>query len=214
MNTTAHVPRTNPHPLVILAAIAVIIFSAAGVAAIMGWIPTSRSEATPPAAGPQAKAQAGAMPLTQSAVGAAAKARPHAAQVARTDARVAPPVSAPAPVVAARCTDCGVIASVREVEKAGQGSGVGAVGGALAGGVLGNQVGGGRGQDVMTVVGAVAGGIAGHQIEKKVRTTKSYEITVRMEDGNTRVFTETSLPTWRAGDRVRLIDGRLQAEKA
>lgn len=222
MDTTANTPRTRPHPLMILAAIAVIVFSAAGVAAIMGWIPTSRSEATSPAAGPQAKAQAGAMPSTQSAVGAASKPRPHAAQVARADrsnetrtdtraeARMAPQTQA----AAMRCTDCGVIASVREVEQGGQGTGLGAVGGAVAGGVLGNQVGGGRGQDVMTVVGAVAGGIAGHQIEKKVRTTKNYEITVRMEDGSTRVLTENSLPTWRAGDRVKLIDGRLQAAKA
>ena len=61
-----------------------------------------------------------------------------------------------------------------------------AVGGAVAGGVLGNQVGRGGGRDIMTIVGAVAGGIAGNQIEKKVKTTKSWEITVRMEDGSTR----------------------------
>lgn len=218
METTT---RTSAHPLMILAAIAVIVFSAAGVAAIMGWIPTSRGDATPPlaAATPQAKyASSVAQTATQTPVGAASKPRPHAAQVARTDrntetrseSRMEPRTQ----TAAVRCANCGVIASVREVEQAGQGTGLGAVGGAVAGGVLGNQVGGGRGQDVMTVVGAVAGGIAGHQIEKKVRSTKNYEITVRMEDGNTRVLTETSVPIWRAGDRVRLIDGRLQAEKA
>jgi len=221
METTT---RTSPHPLMILAAIAVIVFSAAGVAAIMGWIPTSRGDATPSPAAAATQAKSAALApqtATQSAqatIGAASKPRPHAAQVARTDrntetrseSRMEPRTQ----TAAVRCANCGVIASVREVEQTGQGTGLGAVGGAVAGGVLGNQVGGGRGQDVMTVVGAVAGGIAGHQIEKKVRTTKSYEITVRMEDGSTRVLTEASQQAWRAGDRVKLIDGHLQAEKA
>lgn len=86
----------------------------------------------------------------------------------------------------------------------------GAVVGAVAGGVLGNQVGGGRGQDAMTVIGAVAGGIAGNQIEKKVRSTKSYEIMVRMEDGSTKLLSESVSPSWRSGDKVKVIDGRIQ----
>jgi len=103
-----------------------------------------------------------------------------------------------------------VVESVREVETEGQGSGLGAVGGAVAGGVLGHQVGAGRGRDVMTVVGAVGGAFAGHQIEKKVKTTKSYAITVRFEDGTTRVFTEANAPAWRQGDKVRVINDRIQ----
>ena len=38
--------------------------------------------------------------------------------------------------------------------------------GAVVGGLLGNQVGGGRGKTLATVAGAVGGGYAGHQIEK------------------------------------------------
>lgn len=38
--------------------------------------------------------------------------------------------------------------------------------GAVVGGVLGNQVGGGRGRDLATVAGAVGGGIAGRKIQQ------------------------------------------------
>ncbi|MGZ8314845.1 MAG: glycine zipper 2TM domain-containing protein, partial [Telluria sp.] len=43
MNTTPHSPgaRRAMHPMMILAAIAVILFCLAGTAAIMGWIPSS-----------------------------------------------------------------------------------------------------------------------------------------------------------------------------
>lgn len=40
----------------------------------------------------------------------------------------------------------------------------GSVLGAVAGGVIGHQFGGGRGKDVATVVGALGGGYAGNQI--------------------------------------------------
>jgi uncharacterized protein YcfJ len=45
--------------------------------------------------------------------------------------------------------------------------GKGAAIGAVAGGVLGHQVGSGSGNTAATVGGAVLGGIAGHQIEKR-----------------------------------------------
>jgi outer membrane lipoprotein SlyB len=38
------------------------------------------------------------------------------------------------------------------------------VAGAVVGGVIGHQIGGGRGKDLATVGGAVAGGYAGHEI--------------------------------------------------
>ncbi len=42
----------------------------------------------------------------------------------------------------------------------------GSVLGAVAGGVIGHQFGGGRGKDVATVVGALGGGYAGNQIQE------------------------------------------------
>lgn len=50
----------------------------------------------------------------------------------------------------------------------GMGEVIGTVGGAVAGGVLGNKVGGGSGQKIATVIGAMAGGLAGHWIGKNV----------------------------------------------
>ena len=50
--------------------------------------------------------------------------------------------------------------------------------GAVVGGVLGNQVGGGRGRDLATVAGAVGGGIAGRKIQESQqdnRTVSSVE---------------------------------------
>ena len=104
-----------------------------------------------------------------------------------------------------------MIESTREVETKGTGSGLGAVGGAVVGGVLGNQVGGGRGKDAATVIGAVGGVVAGNEIEKRMKTTKSYDVTVRMEDGSSRVLHETNPPAWRAGDRVKIVDGAIRS---
>ncbi len=184
--------RKPMHPLTVGAAIAIILFCAAGVAAIMGWIPTTIGQSGENASPPQAVKSPPATP-------AAARPRAEPARPART-------VTA-----AAGCPDCGVVESVREVQTQGNASGVGAVGGAVVGGVVGNQVGGGRGRDAMTVLGAVGGALAGNQIEKNMKSTKSYAITVRLEDGTTRVLREATLPTWRPGDKVRIVDGRLQA---
>lgn len=196
--------RSSLNPLLVAAAVAVIVFCGAGVAAIMGWIPATLGSGASQASGPVA---------TKSAP--AGTARTHSTEAsARTAVETKHKAADATPVAKARCTDCGVVESVREVEKAGKATGLGAVGGAVAGGVLGNQVGSGTGRDVMTVVGAVAGGVAGNQIEKKVRSTKVYEITVRMEGGDTRVITEATPPSWRQGDKVRLIDGRIQPNNA
>ncbi len=42
----------------------------------------------------------------------------------------------------------------------------GTVIGAVAGGLIGHQIGGGKGNDFATVGGAVAGGVAGHKIQR------------------------------------------------
>jgi outer membrane lipoprotein SlyB len=112
------------------------------------------------------------------------------------------------------CHECGVIESVREVEKKGDGSGLGAVAGGVTGGLLGRQTGNGRGRDVMTVLGAVGGAFAGNVIEKNVKKVKSYELEIRFEDGSSRLITQDNPPAWRSGDRVRLVDGRITANNS
>ena len=113
--------------------------------------------------------------------------------------------------LAAICAECGVVQSVHEIQTKGEASGIGAVGGAVVGGVLGNQVGHGDGRKVATVVGAVGGAVAGNAIEKHVKSTKSYEITVRFDDGSSRVITEPDATAWRAGDKVKVVNGVIQS---
>ena len=88
---------------------------------------------------------------------------------------------------------------------------MGAVGGAVVGGLVGNQVGGGRGRDVMTVVGALGGAVAGNEIEKRVKSSTSYVITVRFDDGTSREFSEPNPPSWRSGDKVKVVNGVIQS---
>lgn len=188
-----------PQAVIWIAAIALTLFCGVGIAALMGWIPNSMGGASDKAVVDQQSANTAprAAPKTRMA------AEPHAAPMVR---------SAPAPVAAVpACAECGVIESVREVDAKGKGSGLGAVGGAVVGGLLGNQVGAGRGKDAMTVVGAVGGAVAGNEVEKRVKTTRSYEVTVRLNDGTTRVISETGQPVWHPGDKVRIVNGAIQS---
>ncbi len=128
-----------------------------------------------------------------------------------------PPPNQPAPSiepVKPICHECGVIESVREVEKQGEATGSGAAIGGIAGGILGNQTGRGHGRDVMTVLGAIGGAIAGHEIEKNTKKVKSYEIAIRFDDGSSRLITQDNPPAWRSGDRVRLVDGMITASNS
>ena len=105
------------------------------------------------------------------------------------------------------CADCGVVVGVKLVEQKGEGTGLGAVVGGVAGAVVGHNI--ADGKDVGTVVGAAGGAIAGHQIERHARTTKHYEVQVRMPDGKLKTVKFASQPAWKSGDKVRLQDGKL-----
>jgi uncharacterized protein YcfJ len=51
--------------------------------------------------------------------------------------------------------------------------------GAVAGGLLGHQVGGGKGKTLATVGGAVAGGYVGNRVQKNAQDSKTYYTTER-----------------------------------
>ena len=114
----------------------------------------------------------------------------------------------PAPALAA-CKDCGTVVDVKSVKQKGEGSGAGAVLGGVAGGVIGHQIGSGRGNDAATVVGAVGGAYAGHQIEKNQKSTTSYQVVVKLEDGVTRTFSYSQPTSYKVGDKVRIVDKKL-----
>ncbi|KAF0812843.1 hypothetical protein IGB42_02686 [Andreprevotia sp. IGB-42] len=108
------------------------------------------------------------------------------------------------------CTTCGVITKVEEVEKPGEGSLVGKIGGAVVGGVLGNQVGKGTGRTVATVIGAIGGGFAGNEVEKRVSKKKYYEVSFQLNSGETNTIAfDTAEHGYRVGDKVRFENNQL-----
>jgi outer membrane lipoprotein SlyB len=118
---------------------------------------------------------------------------------------VPPPEVIPAAPAPIPCADCGVVANVREVAMEGKGSGAGAIIGGLAGGALANNIGRGNTRTLATIAGAVGGGMLGNSIEKSQRRTVGYQITVRLEDGTTRTIASDTMPSWRIGDKVKIV---------
>ena len=109
----------------------------------------------------------------------------------------------------AECKDCGTVTDVKTIKKEGEGSGAGAVIGGVAGGVLGHQIGSGRGNTAATIVGAGAGAYAGHQIEKNQKSTTTYQVLIKMDDGKNRTFNFSNPTSYKAGDKVKIVDGKL-----
>lgn len=183
------------YPVMLIAAIAVILFSVVGIATMTGYLPKALSKSEQVSADSVARSSEpmrAEVPVPSPVPSAPVR------RASRPEARPA------APVAAQRCENCGVIESVRAVESKGQGSGLGAVGGAVVGGLLGNQVGRGGGRTAATVVGAGAGAFAGHEIEKNVNKRVSYQVRVRMDDGTLRTFYEAGQPSYSIGQIVRV----------
>jgi outer membrane lipoprotein SlyB len=111
--------------------------------------------------------------------------------------------------VQAACVDCGVVTEVNTVTKKGESSGAGMVLGGIAGGVLGHQVGSGRGNTAATVVGAAGGAYVGNEVEKNKNTTTQYVVHVKLDDGKMRTFTYANPTSYRAGDKVKIVDHKL-----
>lgn len=190
------------HPLVATAAVAVTLVSLVGVAAITGLLPTSNSNNAPQ----QAMSAPDAAPIPQQAQNNLPQPqKPNYAAQAQSQQSG---YGTPAPAAVARCSSCGEVQAVRAVQHTPKASGVGIVAGAVLGGVLGNQIGNGNGRTLATVAGAGAGGYAGNEVEKRSRTTTTYVVDVRMENGSVRSFPQSG-EGWRVGDQVRVVNGHL-----
>ncbi|MGF6934910.1 outer membrane lipoprotein SlyB [Paraburkholderia sp. UCT70] len=220
-------PHSRIHPLVAGAAVAVILASGTGIAAMTGLLPTSRA-VTPPLSQTAAVAvQPAGTPLDS--------AQPYAEQQRTRTNTVSEPLvhhhhsSAPSPAPryahddiyrdatqppprpAAVDPNAGEVVAVNAVQTQEPTTGLGAVGGAVAGGLLGNQVGQGRGRVLATIAGAVGGGLAGNGIEHAVRKDATYQVQVRMQDGSYRNFNYDTQPTVQVGERVRVYGDSLSA---
>ena len=108
---------------------------------------------------------------------------------------------------AGTCADCGRVQAVRQIEDKGKTSGVGAVAGGVLGGVIGHQIGGGTGRTVATIAGAGGGAYVGNKVEQNRNTKTRWEVTLKMDNGNTRTFHYSNPPTVHEGERVKLVDG-------
>jgi uncharacterized protein YcfJ len=163
------------HPLMAAAAVSVVIVSLAGAAAITGLLPSSHSAASPQvsavtpapaaapvmlAAAPQAVAAAPAPAPVAEKKAPAVKREPvrtrvvhhyHQAPAARRDPspHYAPAVQQAPPPVQPNYVGIGV--------------------GAVVGGLLGNQVGGGNGKKLATVAGVIGGGMLGNEVANRNR---------------------------------------------
>lgn len=247
--------RHNLHPVLLIAAVVFILFCGVGIAAFMGWLPSSDKAgrpdqlvtppaeqlATAPYSPPSAATQSsqyaagagsingvptsgsgalgtsgGSGDVIASPVVPASEARRPAPvrdqtlqrerERERAHERAVEKKHAATPV----CQSCGMVESINETKTRASGSGMGAAGGAVVGGLLGRQVGDGKGRDLATIAGAIGGAVVGNQVEGNMKATKKYDVTVRMNDGELRTF-PTDSPVWRQGDQVKVVNGMLQS---
>jgi len=160
------VSRRSARVLVWIAGISVCLLAASGVVASFRSIPTSYA----------------GIPANGTASEHAAPA--DAAADARTEDPQSPLAGTPPTInrrSRASCSECGVVASIREIER---------------------PEGLGR-QDPLDV--KVAAHVAGGAIVTGPTTRKRYEITVRFRDGSTMVFNEAGPRTWRLDARVIMV---------
>lgn len=153
-----------------------------GGAFALGKMNNGNSEGTPPAAAPTTVADSG---------------------------KAATPKPSPAPAKSELCKGCWRVVELHAEERTAKTSGVGVVGGAVLGGLLGSQVGGGNGKKLATVGGAVAGGYAGNEIEKRRNTHKVWVVKLEDAQGRPRSHEQAVNPNLQAGDVVELRDGQL-----
>ncbi len=171
------------HPLMAGAAVAVIVASGVGVAAMTGNLPGTKADDT----------------ATSGSTAPAPQAQPAAAPKQRIASASKP-----------KCLDCGVVSAINVVEVKGEGSGLGAVAGGVAGAVIGDQVGEGKNRKLLTVAGAAGGAIAGHEIEKYAKTHKRFDMSVRLDDGTTKTVSSETEPVIKVGQRVRMTQAGVQ----
>ena len=157
------------HPLVAVAAVSVTLFSAVGIAAITGMLPTSQGANKESLANEmQAPAQSARapelMPSDELPVKKHAPKPAHHSQVANSQQ---PGVQGNGTVAAQRSPAGAGTQTQSTQAPAAQNSPVGIGVGAVFGGVLGNQIGSGDGKTLATIAGAIGGGYIGNEVAKR-----------------------------------------------
>jgi outer membrane lipoprotein SlyB len=166
-----------------------------GSSAPLAAISTPAADATPTAQPPATMTEKATAPAPSKPVHASATPAPHTTVKATHVQQGSVTPAEPSHPVAVACANCGKVESVSAVQQKGEATGLGVVGGAVVGGLVGSRVGGGSGKSLATVLGAVGGGVAGNEIEKRSRATTVYQVHVRMDDGSLRTLTQSTAPT-------------------
>jgi uncharacterized protein YcfJ len=184
------------HPLMAVAAVSVIIVSLTGAAAITGLLPSSKSAPDQVAALAPAGSQNAQPGAYAGAPGMMPVAAPMAAPVAGYMPVAGAPMAAsyaqPAPVVQQEKPAVRIVEKTRVVhhhhtnqvarnddaprsyqqqpaQPAAQPNYVGIGTGAVIGGLIGNQIGGGNGKKLATVAGVIGGGFIGNEVANRNR---------------------------------------------
>lgn len=101
----------------------------------------------------------------------------------------------------------GTIVSTRQVQVEGR-SGLGGVGGAVAGGLVGSTIGGDwRAQMLAGVGGALVGGVVGSAAERNLTSGTATAFTVREDRGGEFEVVQTNEEGLQVGDRVQISRG-------
>jgi outer membrane lipoprotein SlyB len=205
--------KTNSrlHPLLTAAAISITVFSAVGVASLTGLLPDSlgSQKEAPALEIPQDTLTAIEPAITQPA----AKPVKKPVRKSSTPRQVEPVIYrelAQAPQAVVQPGNFATVQAVREVKQPGEHTVLGPAAGGVAGAVVGSQFGHGNGRKVMTVLGALGGAMAGKHIEKQARGVSRWEVEVRHDSGRQETVLSDVAPSFNPGDRVRVVDGRLQ----
>lgn len=143
------------HPLLAVAAVSVTLVSLVGIAAITDVLPKSHSSS----------ANSGAQAVMTASSPTKLIATPVDSPKAVVRNRPVAQLATQAPVKPAR--QYSSVPAQTPAAPVAQNSPVGIGVGAVVGGLLGNQVGGGNGKTLATIVGAVGGGYIGNEIAKK-----------------------------------------------
>ena len=86
-------------------------------------------------------------------------------------------------------------------------SGAGVVAGGAVGGVIGSTVGGGTGRTLAVLGGAILGALAGDAVEERAGKKDGLEITVRLDNGETRVIAQEADVPLVLNQRVQVVSG-------
>lgn len=234
----SNIPPVQPakaglHPVIWIAAVAIILFSVVGIASMTGLLSgkSSSSEVPPPESvaavetptpapppepplvqepAPVQKPAPVSKPVEKKPAKPAVKQTSSTSSASKSSSNDEAVTYSSKPAPPPPCPDCATITSITPIKQEGEGTGLGAIAGGVLGGVIGNQIGGGSGKDIARIAGIAGGAYAGHQVEKSQRSSTAYDIRVRFsEDGSSHTLRETGEPVWQVGDHVRVVNGKL-----